>query len=81
MEAAAGWARADPYGEIAYYFGKSEPTEAFYMDRFCLDAACPGRIPVQIGTWPAIGATFYRNYLTTFDFSAGKLSLTPYGEG
>ena len=37
-------------------------------------------MPVQIANWAAVGATYFRNYLTTFDFKHQKLYLTPYDQ-
>jgi hypothetical protein len=38
------------------------------LDEYCVDSACPDGMIVQIGSWPAIGGTFLREYLTVFKF-------------
>jgi hypothetical protein len=40
--------------------------------------ACPEELIVQIGSWPAVGGTFFREYLTIFKFSENVLKLDRY---
>lgn len=35
---------------------------------------------MQVGSWPAIGGTFFREYLTIFKFSEKVVNLHPYND-
>jgi hypothetical protein len=48
------------------------------LNDYCAGIACPGEIIVQIGSWPAVGGTFFREFLTIFKFSEDIVKLDPY---
>ena len=66
------------FESVGYSFSGSEAVEYVALTDYCVGMACPGEIIVQIGSWPAIGGTFFREYLTTFRFSENVVELERY---
>jgi len=56
----------------------SEMVEYVPLTDCCSGMACPDEIIVQIGSWPAVGGTFFKEYLTIFKFSENMVKLDPY---
>ena len=61
-----------------YNFDVSEVADHISLNNYCVDMACPDEIIVQIGSWPAVGGTFFREYLTIFKFSENLLKVDRY---
>ncbi|MBT3535865.1 MAG: hypothetical protein HN478_18430 [Rhodospirillaceae bacterium] len=71
---------ATAYRELAFSAHGTRGSEILYLGNVCIDnTACVPGILGQRGNWSAIGATFFRNFLTTFDFQNLRLTLRPYG--
>ena len=66
------------FESVVFNFNGSEMVDYVPLVDYCVGVACPGEIIVQIGSWPAIGGTFFREYLTVFKFSQNVLKLEPY---
>jgi len=66
------------FESVAYNFNGSEIVEYVPLTEYCVGMACPGEIIVQIGSWPAVGGTFFREYLTIFMFSENVVKLDSY---
>jgi hypothetical protein len=66
------------FKSVVFNLGGSEIVEYLPITDYCLGTACPGEIILQVGAWPAIGGTFFREYLTVFKFSEKVLNLIPY---
>lgn len=66
------------YGGISHHFGDQESVVHLTYAGYCVEEACPGEIPLEVGGWPATGGTFFREYLTIFRFDEGTLYLSPY---
>jgi len=63
---------------VAYNFNNQEMVFYIDLNNYCVGDACSSKILSQIGDWPAVGGSFFREYLTTFKFSEHRLVLTPY---
>jgi len=68
------------FESIVFNLNGSEIVEYLPLSDYCLNLACPQEIIAQVGNWPAIGGTFFREYLTVFKFSEKVLKLNPYGD-
>jgi predicted aspartyl protease len=68
------------FESIVFTLNGSEIVEYLPLTDYCLDFACPAEIIAQVGSWPAIGGTFFREYLTIFKFSEKLLNLNPYND-
>lgn len=60
---------------FVFKFDTHEKAKYVSLAKYCIDIACPGEIIVQTGSWPAVGGTFFREYLTTFKFSQNVVKL------
>jgi len=66
---------------ISTTFKGQEHVYHVLLDQYCVNTICPmEKIVVQVAGWSAIGGSFFREFLTTFDFINLKMKLTPYGE-
>lgn len=68
------------FTSVVFTLGIPENVEYMMLTDYCAGTACPGDIIVQIGSWPAVGGTFFREYLTTFMFSENVVKLEPYSD-
>lgn len=68
------------FKSVVFNLNDSEIVEYLSLTDYCLGLACPGEIIVQVGAWPAIGGTFFREYLTIFKFSENVVNLYPYSD-
>jgi len=68
------------FESIVFTLNGSEIVEYLPLTDYCLGIACPGEIIAQQGAWPAIGGTFFREYLTVFKFSEKVVNLNPYND-
>lgn len=68
------------FKSVVFTLNGSEIVEYLPLTDYCLSIACPGEIIVQVGAWPAIGGTFFREYLTIFKFSENVVNLNPYND-
>jgi hypothetical protein len=66
------------FKSLNFNINDSEMVEYVPLTDYCAGMACPGEIIVQIGSWPAVGGTFFREYLTIFKFSEDVVKLDPY---
>lgn len=66
------------FNSIVFTFNGSEIVDYVPLADYCVGLACPGEVIVQIGNWPAVGGTFFREYLTAFIFSENILKLDRY---
>jgi len=66
------------FDSVVFNLNGSEIVEYVPLTDYCVGAACPDEIIVQIGSWPAVGGTFFREYLTIFKFSENVVKLDPY---
>ena len=66
------------FDSVVFNFDSSEVVEYAPLTEYCAGMACPDEIIVQIGSWPAVGGTFFREYLTIFKFSEYVVKLDPY---
>jgi len=66
------------FESVVFNFDSSEVVEYVPLTDYCAGMACPDEIIVQIGSWPAVGGTFFREYLTIFKFSEDVVKLDPY---
>ena len=63
------------FKSVIFNFDVSEVVEYLLLNDYCAGLACPEELIVQIGSWPAVGGTFFREYLTIFKFSENVLKL------
>ena len=68
------------FESVVFTLNGSEIVEYLPLTDYCLGIACPGEIIAQQGAWPAIGGTFFREYLTVFKFSEKVVNLSPYND-
>jgi predicted aspartyl protease len=68
------------FESVVFTLNSSEIVEYLPLTDYCLGIACPGEIITQVGAWPAIGGTFFREYLTVFKFSENVVNLYPYND-
>lgn len=68
------------FKSVVFNLNGSEIVEYLPLTDYCLGIACPGEIIAQVGAWPAIGGTFFREYLTIFKFSENVVNLNPYND-
>jgi hypothetical protein len=66
------------FRSLNFNINDSEIVEYLPLNDYCAGIACPDEIIVQIGSWPAVGGTFFREYLTIFKFSEDVVKLDPY---
>jgi len=66
------------FESVVFNFDGSEIVEYVPLTEYCVGTACPEDIIVQIGSWPAVGGTFFREYLTIFKFSENVVKLDRY---
>jgi hypothetical protein len=66
------------FESVVFNFNGSEIVEYVSLSDYCAGMACPDEIIVQIGSWPAVGGTFFREYLTIFVFSENVVKLDRY---
>jgi hypothetical protein len=68
------------FESVVFTLNGSEIVEYVPLTDYCADIACPDEIIVQIGSWPAVGGTFFREYLTVFRFSENTVKLDQYND-
>ena len=66
------------FKSVVFNFDVSEVVDYVSLKDYCADMACPDEVIVQIGSWPAVGGTFFREYLTIFKFSENVVKLERY---
>lgn len=66
------------FGSVVFNFDSSEVVKYVPLTDYCAGMACPDEIIVQTGSWPAVGGTFFREFLTIFKFSEDVVKLDPY---
>ena len=66
------------FKSVVFGFDASEIAVYMPINRYCVGTACPDEVIVQIGSWPAVGGTFFREYLTVFRFSENAVKLDRY---
>jgi hypothetical protein len=66
------------FTSVVFNSDSSEVVEYVPLTGYCTGMACPDEITAQIGNWPAVGGTFFREYLTIFKFSEDVVKLVPY---
>jgi predicted aspartyl protease len=68
------------FKSVLFNLNNSELVEYVPLSDYCLGMACPDEIIAQIGSWPAVGGTFFREYLTIFKFSEDVVKFDPYDD-
>lgn len=68
------------FKSVLFNLNNSEVVEYVPLREYCLEMTCPDEITAQIGSWPAVGGTFFREYLTVFKFSEDVVKLDPYSD-
>jgi hypothetical protein len=68
------------FDSVVFSLGTPERVEYLSLSDYCTGPACPGDIIVQTGSWPAVGGTFFREYLTVFSFSENVVKLHRYDD-
>ena len=68
------------FESVVFNFNGSEVVDYVPLVDYCVGVACPGEIIAQIGSWSAVGGTFFREYLTVFKFSQNMLKLESYDD-
>jgi hypothetical protein len=66
------------FNSVVFNFNGSEVVDYIPLNDYCAGMACPDEVIVQIGSWPAVGGTFFREYLTSFKFSENMVILDRY---
>jgi hypothetical protein len=66
------------FKSLNFNINDSEVVEYVPLNDYCAGLACPEEIIVQIGSWPAVGGTFFREFLTIVKFSEDVVKLDPY---
>ena len=66
------------FKSVTYNFDVSEVVDYIVLNDYCAGMACPEEVIVQIGSWPSVGGTFFREYLTIFKFSENVVKLSRY---
>ena len=66
------------FKSVNFNINDSEVVEYVPLNDYCAGMTCPDEIIVQIGSWPSVGGTFFREYLTIFKFSEDVVKLDPY---
>jgi hypothetical protein len=66
------------FTSVVFNFGVSERVEYVSLTDYCTGMACTDELIVQIGSWPAVGGTFFREYLTVFNFTDDIVKLDRY---
>ena len=66
------------FESVVFNFNGSEIVEYVPLTDYCVGMACPDEIIVQTGSWPAVGGTFFREYLAIFKFSENVVKLDRY---
>ena len=68
------------FESVVFTLNGSEIVEYVPLTDYCAGMACPDEIIVQIGSWPAVGGSFFREYLTIFRFSEKTVKLDQYND-
>lgn len=68
------------FKSIVFNFYVSEVVDYVSLNEYCTGMACTDEVIVQIGSWPAVGGTFFREYLTVFKFSENVVKLDRYSD-
>ena len=68
------------FRSVLFNLNNSELVEYVPLSDYCVGMACPDEIAAQIGSWPAVGGTFFREYLTIFKFSEDVVKFDPYDD-
>lgn len=66
------------FKSVIFNFNVSEVVDYVSLNDYCSGMACTDEVIVQIGSWPAVGGTFFREYLTIFKFSENVVKLDRY---
>ena len=69
------------FKSVVFNYNISEVVDYVSLSDYCTDMACPDELIVQIGSWPAVGGTFFRDYMTIFKFSENVVKLDRYADG
>ena len=68
------------FKSLNFTINGSEMVEHVPLADYCVDTACPDEIIAQVGSWPAVGGTFFREFLTIFKFSEDTVKLDRYDD-
>ena len=68
------------FNSVVFNFNVSEVVDYVSLNDYCTGMACPDEVIVQVGSWPAVGGTFFREYMTVFKFSENVLKLDRYSD-
>jgi hypothetical protein len=68
------------FKSVNFNINGSEMVEYLPLTDYCAGMACPDELIVQTGSWPAVGGTFFREYLTIFKFSEDVVKFDPYDD-
>ena len=68
------------FKSVVFNFNVSEVVDYVSLNDYCTGMACTDEVVVQIGSWPAVGGTFFREYLTIFKFSENVVKLDRYSD-
>ena len=68
------------FKSLNFSINGSEMVEHVSLTDYCAGTACPDEITVQVGSWPAVGGTFFREFLTVFKFSENVVKLNRYSD-
>jgi hypothetical protein len=68
------------FESVNFNINGSEMVEYVPLTGYCAGMACPDEITVQVGSWPAVGGTFFREFLTIFKFSENVVKLDRYDD-
>ena len=66
------------FKSVIFNFDVYEVVDYIALNDYCAGMACPDEVIVQIASWPAVGGTFFREYLTIFKFSENVVKLDRY---
>jgi hypothetical protein len=69
------------FKSVNFNVNGSEMVDYVSLAGYCAGTACPDEITVQVGSWPAVGGTFFREFLTIFKFSEDVVKLDRYDDG
>ena len=66
------------FQSVVFNYSVAEIVDYVPIDEYCIGTVCSNQMIAQIGSWPAVGGSFFRSYLTTFKFSENQLILDRY---
>jgi hypothetical protein len=68
------------FESVVFTLNGPEIVEYVPLTDYCSGKACPDEIIVQIGSWPSVGGSFFREYLTIFKFLEKTVKLDQYND-